>query len=59
MVALLHTPRVLGTAALVAVLSLVSTLLIAAIMTISVSLAALVLCRVMLPLADAMERTSE
>jgi hypothetical protein len=56
-VALLHTSRVLGAAVLIALMSVVSTVLIAAILTISVSLAALVLCRVMLPLADVVERT--
>ena len=55
-VALAHTPRVLAAAALVALGLMVSTVLIAAVLTVSVSIAALLLCRVVLPLADAVER---
>jgi hypothetical protein len=55
-VTLLHTPRVLVAAAVIALGCLVSAVLIAALLTVFMSLAALILCRIVLPLADAAER---
>jgi hypothetical protein len=54
-VAFVRTPRVLLTASLVTVWLVLSGVFAAALLTVSLALATLVLCRVMLPIADAID----
>lgn len=54
-VAFLHTLRVTAAGLLAALVIAVSTILVAPVLTVSLSLVALMLCRVVLPLADALD----
>jgi hypothetical protein len=58
-IALARTPRIVGAWLVVGTLLVVSAVLAAAIVSVSVSVAALILARVVLPIADALDRQPE